>query len=235
LSRDRFDFVRGRHDGYQRLAKPATHSRSILFIKNDYWVVLDEVESRGDHVADLRFHFDADANPLIEATNGPAIVLAETNEERGLQVTVFGAEGRWRREEGWVSHCYGSRERTRLYAYSAQTAGDQRFVTFLLPQVEARKYSVEEVEAIGGKAFAVTHENGLDIVMIRAGDSEQVEMERLASNFAWTWVRFTHPEGNMPEDMVLLNGSRLSIEGKQVLNSEQHVECLTGLSAVGRM
>jgi hypothetical protein len=228
LSRDRFDFVSGRHDGYQRLATPATHKRSILFIKTDYWVVLDEVQSNGDHIADLRFHFDAGANPLIEATNGPAVVLAETNEERGLQVTVFGAEGRWRREEGWVSHCYGSRERTRLYAYSAQTAGDQRFVTFLLPQVESKRYSVEEVEAIGGMAFALTHENGLDIVMIRADGSDQVEMEWLASNFAWTWVRFTDREGSVPEDVVLLNGSRLSIEGKQVLNLEQRVECLTG-------
>ena len=224
LSDEQFDFVSGRHDGYQRLATPATHSRSILFIKNDYWIVLDEVQSKGNHVADLRFHFDAGANPLIEATSKPAI------EERRLGVTVFGGEGRWRREEGWVSHCYGSRERTRLYSYSAQTAGDQRFVTFLLPQVEAARYRVEEVEAIGGTAFTVRHENGLDIVMIRAGGSEQVEMERLASNFAWTWVRFTDPEANVPEDMVLLNGSRLSIEGKQVLNSEQTVEYLTGLS-----
>ena len=234
LSREQFDFIRGRHDGYQRLAAPATHSRSILFIKKHYWFVLDEIQSKGNHVADLRFHFDAGTNPLIEATGAPAIVLAETNEERGLEVTVFGAEGRWRREEGWVSNCYGSREPARLYAYSAETTGDQQFLTFLLPQVKPGSYSVAEVEAIGGTAFTVRHENALDIVMIRAGGSEQVEMERMASNFAWTWVRFTDPEENIPAELILLDGSRLHIEGKQVLNSAQHVQYLAALRQENR-
>jgi Heparinase II/III-like protein/Heparinase II/III N-terminus len=225
LSRGGFDFVSGRHDGYQRLEAPATHIRSILFVKNRYWVVLDEIESKGNHNADLWFHFDAGANPLIEATEGPEIVLAE----RGLDITVFGDAGRWRREEGWVSYCYGSREPARVYAYSAQTTGGGRFISFLLPRAERRSYKVREVEAIGGKAFAVTHENGVDIVMIRAGDSEQVEMERLASNFAWTWVRFTDPEGSVPAELIMLNGSRLNIEGRQVLNSGRHVQCLAAL------
>jgi heparinase II/III-like protein len=218
LSRDQFDFVSGRHDGYQRFATPATHSRSILFLKQNYWVVLDEVESNGNHTAELRFHFDAGANPLIEATRTAAI------EEQGVKVTAFGAEGRWRREEGWVSHCYGNREPARLYAYSAQTAGDQRFVTFLLPHVAKRNYKVEEVEAIGGTAFVVTHENGQDIVMIRAADRKQVEMERVASDFAWTWLKLTYAAGSIPADMVLLGGSRLSIEGKQVLKLEKQVQ-----------
>lgn len=225
LSRARFDFVSGSHDGYQRLAAPATHIRSILFLKNRYWVMLDEIKSTGRHDADLWFHFDAGANPLIEATDRPEVVLAET----GLDIAVFGDAGRWRREEGWVSHCYGSREPARVYAYSAQTTGDSRFITFLLPRAEHRSYEVREVEAIGGKAFTVTHENGVDIVMIRAGDSEQVEMERLASNFAWTWARFTEPEGSVPAELILLNGSRLSIEGRQVLSSDQHVRYLAAL------
>jgi hypothetical protein len=70
----------------------------------------------------------------------------------------------------------------------------------------------------------VTHENGQDIVMIRAAGSEQVEMERVASNFAWSWLRFTHAAGSIPADMVLLSGSRLSIEGKQVLKLEKQVQ-----------
>ena len=229
LSRAGFDFVSGSHDGYQRLGAPATHRRSILFVKNSYWIVLDEIESTGKHNADLWFHFDAGANPLIEASDGAEVVLAEAGEQRGLDIAVFGDTGRWRREEGWVSHCYGSREPARVYAYSAQTAGNQRFVTFLLPRSERRRHSVRAVEAIGGNAFAVTHENGLDIVMIPARDSEQVEMERLASNFAWTWVRFREPEGNIPSQLILLDGSRLRIEGKEVLNSERRIQYLSAL------
>jgi hypothetical protein len=89
-----------------------------LFVKNSYWIVLDEIESTGKHNADLWFHFDAGANPLIEASDGAEIVLAEAGEQRGLDIAVFGDTGRWRREEGWVSHCYASREPARVYAYS---------------------------------------------------------------------------------------------------------------------
>ena len=229
LSRNRFDFVSGRHDGYQRLTAPAMLIRSILFLKNDYWIVLDEIASSGSHQAELSFHFDSGTNPLIEATDGPEVLLSERAEQAGLDVAVFGSSGHWRREEGWVSHCYGSKEPSRLYVYSAQTAGNERFVTFLLPRVEAATYTVREVEAIGGKAFEVTHEKGLDIVMIPAADSERVEMKRLASNFVWTWARFTDSEANAPAELVLLNGSELTIEGKQVLQADRQIEYLAAV------
>ena len=217
ISRDRFDFVSGRHDGYQRLPAPATHVRSILFLKNDYWIVVDDVESNGSHRADLSFHYETGTNPLIEATEGRDVRLSQREEECGLDVAVFGRDGRWRREEASVSHCYASREPSRLYVYSAETAGNERFVTFLLPRLETASYVVREVEAIGGQAFELTHEKGLDIVMIRRGSSERVEMKRLASDFAWTWARFSDSEARAPAELVLLNGSMLAIEGKQVL------------------
>ncbi len=67
ISRARFDFVEGSHDGYSRLSPPASHSRSILFLKGDYWVVRDRVKSDGALQADLWFHFETGATPLIKA------------------------------------------------------------------------------------------------------------------------------------------------------------------------
>ena len=58
ISRERFDYFEGKHDGYERLASPVTHSRGVLFLKNDYWVMRDRVKSDGKHRYDLWFHFD---------------------------------------------------------------------------------------------------------------------------------------------------------------------------------
>src|SRR5207253_11260296 len=49
IAEGRFDFFEGSHDGYQRLEDPVTHSRGILFLKNDYWIIRDLVEAGGEH------------------------------------------------------------------------------------------------------------------------------------------------------------------------------------------
>ena len=51
------DYVRGSHHGYKDL----THIRGIVFVKPDYWIVLDEVEGEGEHTYDQNWHFAEDA------------------------------------------------------------------------------------------------------------------------------------------------------------------------------
>jgi len=157
-------------------------------LKKDYWIILDEVETSGNHDVDLWFHFDAGINRA----------------ENGLDIKVFARKGDWRREDGWVSHCYGSREPAPLCVYSAKTQGSEQFVTFLLPQAGAAKYSVREVDATGGRAFEVTHAGGVDIVMILAAGSPQVETARLKSDAAWTWGRFTDHE-SAPAELIRIS------------------------------
>ena len=233
ISRKRIDFVAGSHNGYQRLDSPVSHRREILFLKKDYWIVRDQVESAGDAKTDLWFHFEPGITPLIEADDGNTR-LAARNTETGLDIAVFGPDGRWRREEGWVSHCYGKREVAGVYSFSSRIKGKNDFISLLLPQIAANgaEFRVAEVEAIGGKALAVTHANGLDIVMIRDDRAGQrVETARMASDFAWTWVRFATPEGVSPVEMVLLGGKKLWFAGNPVLESERPIECLVGRRA----
>src|SRR5262249_25922518 len=65
-SHERFDYFAGLHDGYTRLASPAVHTRTMLFLKGAYWILRDQVAAQGTHRYDLHFHFTADANPEIE-------------------------------------------------------------------------------------------------------------------------------------------------------------------------
>jgi hypothetical protein len=228
ISRDRFDFVEGKHDGYARLSHPVDHSRSILFLKDEYWVVCDQVKSSGEHRAELWFHFDSEATPLIEAIDGPTVALSEHNGKAGLDIFAVADSGQWRKEDGWVSHCYGEKERARLHVFSATVESDAEIVTFLLPQAGSNKTKtrVREVEAIGGKAFEVTHDKGVDIVMVRTGQAGRVEMKRLASDFAWTWARFSDHKETTPSELLLLSGTTVELEGKQILKWSRSVDYL---------
>jgi len=219
IKQERFDFVKGNHNGYARLRQAVMHTRSILFIKQDYWIVRDQVMSGGERQVDLWFHFDPEANPLIEVLDTDVTLVSSVFGTEGLDIEVFAGNGRWRREDGWVSHCYGQKRAARVYAFTATATGDMEFLTFLLPQPAQPgiKYVAREIEAIGGIAFEITHENGLDVVMIREGG--RVETKRLSSDFEWSWARFSNAEdGSTLQELVLLGGQNFRIDGDQIIN-----------------
>ena len=55
---------------------------------------------------------------------------------------------------------------------------------------------------------------------------QRVETERLSSDFMWTWVRFSDEEKTLPIEFVLLGGTSLEFEGRQVLKADQQIEYL---------
>ncbi|MDQ6651821.1 MAG: heparinase II/III family protein [Acidobacteriota bacterium] len=231
ISRERFDYFEGKHDGYQRLATPVAHSRAVLFLKNDYWVIRDRVESECEHRYDLLFHFDAGIDSSLQACEGFAKREQATSGSAGLDIASFGRNAFWQTEEGSVSHCYGERVAAPVYIFSMTARGNNDLLTFLLPRTKTEPSpGVREVEAIGGRAFEVVSENAHDIVIIKTG--ERVEMARLASDFDWTWARFSEEGASVPEELVLMGGQRLELEGKEVLRSGRRIKYLVA-SRVG--
>ena len=222
ISRDRFDYVAGEHDGYAMMSQPAAHERGILFLKRDYWVIRDRLKSAGERSVDLWFHFDPSSDPLIEAVAGQDAFIAENNGGSGLDVHGFAENGRWRREDGWVSHCYAQKDPARVYAFSALLSGAHDAVSLLMPRTAQARWRVTEIETIGGRAFEVINDNWLDIVMIR--NRERIETARLASDFEWTWARFSHADTPILEELVLIGGRTLELQGRQVLQAGQHLK-----------
>jgi len=224
ISHERFDYVAGAHDGYAHTAQPVRHDRNILFLKHDYWIIRDHLESAGEHSVDLWLHFDSAADPLIEVAAGQEAFIAESAEETGLDVCAFAPTGRWRREDGWVSHCYSQRESARIYVFSALLGGYRNAVNFLLPRTPGSRWRVREIEAVGGQAFEVTNDNWVDIVMIRTG--ERIETARMESDFEWTWARFNEDSRELPIELVLSGGQNLAVEGREILEADRHIKYL---------
>ena len=222
ISAGQFDFFEGEHDGYRRLQQPATHTRSLLFIRNRYWVMRDLLESEGPHTCELRFHYAPGAHPSIEAG---AQQWAEAVRERfanqpGMELFAFGeGGGEWHEEEGWVSEVYGLRRRAPVQVFSANTKGAHEFVTLLIPRragdstVQAR-----EIMADGGRGFEARDESVRDLLLIRA--DERVSTSLVASDFEWSWLRF---EDKDLTELVLLQGRELHLDGKEIVKAESPV------------
>lgn len=230
ISRERFDYCEGHHDGYQRLDPPVMHSRGLLFLKKDYWVIRDRIRAEGQHRYDLWFHFDAATDPGVQDVEGFASSVQATAGSARLGIASFGRKSLWQREEASVSHCYGERKVAPVYVFSTR-ASDDDLVTFLLPGTRSEPSPrVREVEAIGGRAFEVVGESTHDIVMIKSGS--RVEMARMTADFDWTWARFADESATVPEELVLIGGQRLELEGKEVLRSGRRINYLVA-SRVG--
>jgi len=217
ITNDRVDYFSGRHNGYERLADPVKHSREVMFLKQDYWIIQDKVRSAAEHRCDLWFHLD---KGVATETAGEIIQIADSDEFR-LKLASFGENLAPRAEEGWVSHCYAQRTLAPVLAFSAQAKGKQSFVTFLLP---TQSSTVTEVEAIGGRAFEITGDMGQDVLLLRS--EQRAEMARLASDFEWTWARFSDETATVPEELVLINGQWLELGGREILRSKRRINYL---------
>ena len=152
ISEQRFDFVSGNHDGFNRLPAPVTLTREILFLKRDYWIIRDVFDSSTSHQLDLRFHFDS--HPDAEST---------------LDIYCFGADESVE-EEAFVSHCYGHKEPARVIRFSAKLAAGQDLITFLLPRTANTAWKVTEIDTGAGRSFEVSGAKTRDLVMIQPGE-----------------------------------------------------------------
>ena len=183
IEQPRFTFVSGRHWGYEQLSQPGSHTRSILFLKHDYWIVRDRVELAGKHQVDLWFHFDSGTSPVLREDD-----LRQYVQENGLKISSFAPGGRWTTEEGWVSHCYGERAPAPVCVFSATPEGGFEIITFLL----ARGGEVAEIETSGGRGFEIRLEHSRDLLIVKGVE--------------YTWQRFAG--GNpVPEESFSIRGN----------------------------
>ncbi|MGH9905566.1 MAG: heparinase II/III family protein, partial [Pyrinomonadaceae bacterium] len=224
ISEKRFDYVVAKHDGFCSLPAPATHTRSIMFFKNNYWVVRDQVESLGDHRLQAWFHLDSRVKPL-HSTDNTVRVISENGSSAGLQMAAFAKNGEWRRERGWVSECYGEKSSAPVFAFSVLAKGPEELVTFLLPEVTGAidKPKAREIEALHGLAFEIAIEGRSDVLMLRDLSAEWVETARLASDFDVTWARFDRESSRTPDELILINGHTLEFEGRALLRSTKRI------------
>lgn len=228
ISENRFDFFEASHKGYERLPEAAvTHHRSVLFLKNDYWVLRDFAETQGEHSYQQNFHFATDAKPeIVENENSIPCVSETPKSQTGYRLFTFGDMGGWQRKEGWLATNYGKRRRTPFLRYVSRGIGSQEFFTFMFPAdpiFEAPE--VVETEVSGGRAFVINYRNYQDILVYSDGEA-LVKTDFFDTNFRFLWARLS-PNENVPDEYVLVSGTKFILKGREIINHPHPLKFVT--------
>ena len=159
------DIWRASHDGYQRLADPVVHERTVLFLHHRYLVVLDAIAALGSHEWTLHWHFAPDVD--VRRTGPAAAQITDPSRADGelLAVTALGG-GTLELTKTWRSEVYGARREAPSLTYTAKGVGRQTTVTLLLPGAVHARAS----DAVTGRGTDVVGARFRDELRYRGGD-----------------------------------------------------------------
>ncbi|MCP4639400.1 MAG: heparinase [bacterium] len=133
------DFARGTFDGgFRDVEGRAVHSRSVTYVKNRYWLVVDRIDTDRPRTVKALWHFHPDCT--VEAADG---TVASIDPEKGnVRITpagtldwdvsiVNGAEEP--RIQGWWSRVYNEKEPSPCAVFSALIEGPTAFAWVIVP------------------------------------------------------------------------------------------------------
>jgi hypothetical protein len=135
------DFADADHRAYLRLSGGVLHRRRVVFVRDGYWVLLDDLEGSGEHHVALRFQFA----PIGLHVDPTLWARAHGRGGRGLLLRPFAAvplsasvhSGELLPMQGWLSTAYGRRSPAPALVYSTVTSLPLRIMTVLLPTVDS--------------------------------------------------------------------------------------------------
>jgi heparinase II/III-like protein len=220
----RCDYFEGMQDGYARLTPPALHSRAVLFLKGDYWIVRDRIATDGDHDVELHLHFAPGIALEILSPNRAIGKWGRDPDPEVLEIGVFGHQGVLRGGEGWVSTSYGALSRAPTCAFTARARGPRELVSFFVPW-SGRQDAIEiqERPASNGRGFTVVRPGVEDVLLVGAGAN--AASGDLSTDAAWAWVR--QSRGNeQPSEFVMVQGRYLAWRGRKLVQADAHVRRL---------
>ena len=211
---DRYDYFDGVVEGFSAIEGGALHRRSILFLKNDYTIIRDRVETDGEHDHALNFHY-AVGSKLGTGTDS---IVAGDDRHR---IFAFGDGASWQQNESWASTEYGRKTNAPYLRFVAHGKGVQEFFTFILPANRGfESPEVSEMPLVGGRAFVIKYANYTDVLVASDGDGSSLKTEIFDSNFELTWARLSVGESR-PDEIVAIGGNRLAISGIGIFEGDE--------------
>jgi hypothetical protein len=128
---DKLDWIATEYNGYQSV----THTRQILFVKPEYWIIIDSLSGDGEHTCDLYFHFDHGldlrrnkSDQSITAVNGISGLKISPLLTSGLDEEIL---------DGEISPKYGVKVKAPILRYRKTGKLPVTFVTLLYPSTKA--------------------------------------------------------------------------------------------------
>ena len=200
LTSPTIDFWRGSHDGYARLADPATHERSILFVHGRYFVVLDTIAAAGAHAWSLHWHCAPGLALRADGASDVQVIDPSRPDGSLLQLLALG-EGQLSLGQSWRSEVYGAKREAARAEYAHVGAGRQTTVTVLVPgmahaRLRADDHAPQSADVVGAQ---------FQDRIVRRGFAESLELAGVTTDAACA-VSMGSSDGT-PERLYLLGAT----------------------------
>ena len=139
VHREGYDYAYGSFlDGFENVKGKVSHSRSVLYLHDKYWVVLDHIDTDQQRKLQVLWHYAPDCEVMLDGKNA----TSASKDNANLHIVPSGNVN-WEMEivkgqeepfkQGWYSANYGSREPNPTVIYSADITGPATFVWVLIP------------------------------------------------------------------------------------------------------
>lgn len=223
ISDERFDFFKGSHDGYDSYG--AIHQRSVLFLKNEYWILRDFVKASAKHKYSLNFHFPPEAQARIEKVSGAGSFISDNLQDgaENCRIFTFGDNGDWSQNFLPVSDFYGRKKEAAFVQFISEGTGAQEFFTFIIPsEKDAPNPQILETPILNGRAFVVKYLNYSDLFVFADSGENEIRTEFFSSNFRFLWARLS-PNEELPEEFVMIDGSKFALGNRSIIDHPQKV------------
>jgi Heparinase II/III N-terminus/Heparinase II/III-like protein len=149
------DFVMGNSDrSFHHLPGHPTHTRVIAYLRGQYWVVVDRIETDRPRNIEVMWHFHPDCTVSIEGTE----VLTEDKDVGNLRITPVSAlnwqvkktRGQENPKQGWWSREYGHicPNDTAVYQAPISTSSTFAWIFFpylgIVPKIQVTQIKTQE-------------------------------------------------------------------------------------------
>jgi hypothetical protein len=182
-----FTYFDGSHDGYKRLPDPATHTRSVLFVNREYWLMLDRVDAIGDHDYAVHFHMAPGIETTLSRGDGRLTAQAAM---ATLDILYSEGQGEWQVADGLVSPCYAAKESAPVGSYTSRKNGPVALLSVLFPRISDQPSpEIRNLHPRQGKGLELATPQFRDFVLW-SGNTALEESLR-DTDFEWVWVRHT--------------------------------------------
>lgn len=202
-----FTFFEGSHDGYKRLPDPATHTRTVLFVNKEYWLILDRADATGEHEYAVHFHMAPDIKTTLHQETGELTAHAAL---ATLDIAYFEKQGTWYVADGLVSPCYAAKATAPVGTYATRKNGPVALLSVLFPRTPNQPLpEIRNLCPRQGKGLRLATPRFHDLVLWSG--SSAPEEGFYDADFEWAWVRRGSDDRSL-EKAVLLHGTTISLQ-----------------------
>jgi hypothetical protein len=181
-----YDFARGTFTGgYGAARGKTTHTRAVLYVKNQFWVVVDRIETDVPHTVSALWHFAPECHVRIDGTD----VLSDDAGVGNLRIIpVSGPQ--WNTTlvtgatqpaiQGWHSPIFGTRKPETCAVFETRIPVSTTFMWVLVPgrgdvprvQVKSASSDQRAVKmSLGKYAITIPVSEGRPVVSVSTGAS----------------------------------------------------------------